>query len=141
MLLVLDTNIYLYAFATSEKPACKAIVNLLADFSDEFRLSIPRTIAEEVRRNLPHDVCREFFGFLADITSIDEDFFVPFELGVKYERMGLKEADAFIAAYAEWVGADVLVSENRHFLTKRSNLPFKILNAENCLKIIAASMQ
>ena len=33
---------------------------------------------------------------------------MPFELGVKYERMGLKEAGTFIAAYAEWVGLDVL---------------------------------
>jgi hypothetical protein len=75
------------------------------------------------------------------LTVIDEDFFVPFELGVKYERMGLKEADAFIAAYAEWVGADALVSENRHFLGLNPNLPFKIVNAEHCLKLINAPLQ
>ncbi len=67
---------------------------------------------------------------------IDEDFFVPFELGVRYELEGLKPADAFIAAYVEWTGADALVTENRHFLKRHSNFPFKVLNAESCLKLI-----
>lgn len=62
--------------------------------------------------------------------------FVSFELGVKYEIKGLKPADAFIAAYAEWVGADALVTENRHFLVRHSDLPFKVVTAEQCLKLI-----
>jgi hypothetical protein len=51
--------------------------------------------------------------------------------------MGLKEADALIAAYTEWAGADALVTENRHFLNKHPNLPFKVLTAEKCLKIMS----
>ena len=80
---------------------------------------------------------REFFVFISELTTIDEDFLVPFELGVKYEIRGLKMVDAFIAAYTEWVGADVLVTENRHFLKHDRDLPFKILTAEKCLKIIS----
>jgi uncharacterized protein (DUF2164 family) len=82
---------------------------------------------------------KEFHNFLKFInvfTTIDEDFLIPFELGAKYEIKGLKEADALIAAYTEWVGADVLVTENRHFLNHHSDLPFKILTAERCLKLI-----
>ena len=63
---------------------------------------------------------------------------MPFELGAKYESMGLKPADAFIAAYAEWVGANVLVTENRHFLTLYLDLPFRILPAEKSLKLLKA---
>ena len=70
------------------------------------------------------------------LTKIDEDTEVPFELGAKYETKGLKPADAFIAAYTEWVGADALVTENRHFLSLHSNLPFKVVTAETCLKLI-----
>lgn len=70
------------------------------------------------------------------MTSIDEDFVVPFELGTKYEARGLKPADAFIAAYTEWVGADALVTENRHFLTRQTDLPFRVLTAEQCLKLL-----
>lgn len=92
---------------------------------------------EEVRRNLPQNAFREFFEFISDLTIIDEDFLVPFELGVKYEIRGFKMADAFIAAYAEWVGADVLVTENRHFLKHNPDLPFKVLTADKCLKFIS----
>lgn len=49
------------------------------------------------------------------LDSNDEDIVVPFEIAFKYETKGLKPADAFIAAFTEWVGADVLVTENRHF--------------------------
>lgn len=65
------------------------------------------------------------------LTFIDEDAFVPFELGAKYEWKGLKPADAFIAAYVEWVGAEVLISENRHFLHRHADLPFRVMSADN----------
>ncbi len=136
MLLVLDTNIYLFAFATSKKPSCTTLINLLTSNPSKYKLRIPRTIVEEARRNLIPEVFREFFEFISELITIDEDMFVPFELGVKYEIKGLKPADAFIAAYAEWVGADALVTENRHFLNRHSDLPFKILNASKCLKLI-----
>jgi hypothetical protein len=42
-------------------------------------------------------------SFTASLTTIDENFVVPFETGFKYESIGLKPADAFIAAYAEWL--------------------------------------
>jgi len=58
---------------------------------------------------------------------------VPFELGAKYESLGLKPGDAFIAAYTEWTGADYLVTENRDFLALTA-LPFKIVRAEAFLK-------
>jgi len=99
-------------------------------------IRIPRTIFEEVRRNLSPEAFHEFNKFISALTIIDEDIVVPFEIAVKYEAKGLKPADAFIAAFTEWVGADVLVTENRHFLNKHSDLPFKILSAEECLNLI-----
>ena len=73
---------------------------------------------------------------IQDLVSVDEDFVVSFELGSKYEALGLKPADAFIAAYTEWTGADTLVTENRHFLTRRTDLPFQVLRAEQCVKLL-----
>ncbi len=139
MLLVLDTNIYIFAFTPPVKQqSCQSLIRLLASSPLEHQLRIPRTIAEEVRRNLVQSEFREFFEFISEFTIIDEDFFIPFELGARYERKGLKEADAFIAAYTEWVGADVLVTENRHFLNHQHDLPFKILTAEKCLSLISS---
>ncbi|HDH12894.1 MAG TPA: type II toxin-antitoxin system VapC family toxin [Nitrospirae bacterium] len=134
MRLVIDTNVFIYAFTTTTNPSCKSVINLIAESPDKFKLRIPRTIIEEVRRNMIPESFQEFFGFISEITSIDEDFFVPFEIAFRYERGGLKTADAFIAAYAEWVGADILVTENRHFLKHNPELPFKVLTADNCLK-------
>lgn len=92
-------------------------------------LRIARLIVNEVRINLHPKAFKEFILFLNGLTRIDEDFLIPFELGAKYEARGLKSADAFIAAYAEWAKADILVSENRHFLTRQKNLPFKVRSA------------
>jgi len=74
--------------------------------------------------------------FVTGLAEIDEDFVVPFDLGAKYEAFGFKEADAFISAYAEWVGADALVTENRHFLRRTDNLPFLVVTAEECLRLM-----
>ena len=88
---------------------------------------------EELRRNLSGEVFREVLALIQQVTIIDEDFLVPFELGAKYEQRGLKSADAFIAAYVEWVGADVLVSENRHFLHRHADLTFRVMSADTFL--------
>jgi len=141
LLLVLDSNEYIFGFGAFKKPACEALFNLITDVYPLHSISIPRLITEEVRRNLSPAEFSEFVGFIENLAVVDEDFVVPFELGSKYELHGLKPADAFIAAYVEWTGADALISENRHFLKQHSSLPFKILNAENCLKLIKASLQ
>jgi len=54
-----------------------------------------------------------------------EDWQVSYELGAKYQAMGFKAGDAFVAALGEWTDADYLITENRHFMD-RSRLPFKI---------------
>lgn len=102
-------------------------------------IRIPRLIVEEVRCHLTPEEFKEFIELIINLTTIDEDFIVPFELGVRYELEGLKPADAFIAAFVQWTGADILVTENRHFLSLHSNLPFKVVNAEDCLKLIKSS--
>lgn len=70
------------------------------------------------------------------MANVEEDYVVPFELGAKYEGLGLKPGDAFIAAYAEYVRAEFLVTENRHFLSRRSDLPFQVVTASECLKCL-----
>lgn len=136
MLLVLDTNEYVFAFGTSKKSSCKTLIAKLATSPSKYKLRISRLIVEEVKRNLVPELFREFIEFIPALTNIDEDIVVPFEIAFKYETKGFKPADAFIAAYTEWVGADVLVTENQHFLTRHLGLPFKVLTAEKCLKLI-----
>lgn len=136
MLLVLDSNEYIFAFGIFKKPSCEILLDTIIDTFPSHSIRIPRLIIEEVSRHLTPEEFKEFIEFITNLTTIDEDFVVPFELGVRYELEGLKPADAFIAAYVEWTGADALITENRHFLSHHSNLSFKILAAGDCLKLI-----
>jgi len=136
LVLVIDSNEYILAFGPSKELPSKSLLDLLLEKFPEHTLRIPRLTVEEVRRHLTPETFREFMGFISSFTSIDEDFLVPFELGAKYQSKGLKPADAFVGAYAEWVGADFLLTENRHFLSLHIDLPFRILPAEKCLKLL-----
>ncbi len=128
---------YIYSvLALYKVPACKKLIYEVIENRRLYTLRIPRTIVEEVRIYLSPEDFATFIRAINSLTTIDEDFFVPFELGVKYETRGFKMADAFIAAYAEWVGADILVTENRHFLKHNPELPFKVLTSDKCLKLI-----
>lgn len=136
MVLVLDSNEYVFSFGQFTKAPCVSLIGCLKTRHAEFKLRIPRLIVDEVRRNVSPQAFEKFIAFLKGRTTIDEDFFVPFELGAKYEARGLKPADSFIAAYAEWVGASFLITENRHFLMRQKNLPFKVRSAEQSLRLL-----
>lgn len=136
MLLVLDSNEYLFAVGIIRKLSCEHLLDLIIKQYPAHRIRISRLIINEIRRNLPPEIFGELVTSIQALVLIDEDLVVPFELGTKYEFAGLKSADALIAAYTEWVGAELLVSENRHFLTRRSDLPFKVLTAEQAVKLL-----
>ncbi len=140
MLLILDSNEYIFSFGSIRDPSCEKLLDTILEHAGKISIRLPRLITEEVRNNLTPEAFKEFILFVHTFTTIDEDKVIPFELGAKYEGKGLKPADSLIAAYAQWTGADFLVSENRHFLSRQSNLPFKVINAEHCFKFIKSSI-
>jgi len=136
LLFVIDSNVYIFGFGFVKVPPCSNLILTIIEKYNLHTLRISRRIVEEVRSHLSPEDFAKFIKVINILTKIDEDFVVPFEIAVKYEAKGFKPADAFIAAYTEWVGADALVTENRHFLSLHSNLPFKVVTAEKCLKLI-----
>jgi hypothetical protein len=134
MRLVLDANEYIFGLGPKRAPECEQLLQVAARHD----LRICRTIAREVLDNLPPDAHPRFFAYLSEavgvVPPIDEDFVIPFDLGMGYEAMGFKPADALIAAYVESVEADVLVSENRHFLARTVGLPFAVHDAKSFLE-------
>ena len=136
MLLVLDSNQYIFALGPSLRPACELLLEKLIFTAPAHRVRIPRLIIEEVKDNVSPENIKDFLGLLRLLTTIDEDTIVPFELGAQYEALGLKPSDAFIGSFTEFVGAEILVSENRHFLSRVASLPFRVLSAERCLKLL-----
>ena len=141
MLLILDSNEYIFALGAIRKETCERLIEEVAQRADAITVRVTRLIIDEVRNNLTPEAFKEFMILINKLTKVDEEFLIPFELGAKYEAKGFKPADALIAAFAEYVGADVLVSENRHFLLHASDLSFKILSAEKCLTFIRRSLK
>jgi predicted nucleic acid-binding protein len=135
-LFVIDSNEYIFSFAPSSEEKSRVLLNIIVGNPHLYAIRIPRTIFEEVKRNLTLEAFQEFNKLIVPLTNIDEDIVVPFEIVFKYESKGLKPADAFIAAYTEWTGANALVTENRHFLARQDDLPFKVLTAERCLRFL-----
>lgn len=56
------------------------------------------------------------------------------ELWLKYLNLGLPEEDAFIGAFAEWVSAKFVVSENKHFLHRLKSDAFEVVDASTMLQ-------
>ena len=123
----------------SKTPPAKNFFLTIAEKPSLYTLRISRAIVKEISSNLSLEDFRKFIRFINSLTTIDQDFLVPFELGAKYEAKGFKAADALIAAYTEWTGAEILVTENRHFLSRRKGLSFRILTAQNCCKLLSSS--
>jgi hypothetical protein len=58
----------------------------------------------------------------------------------EYQRLGLpSEADARIGAFAEWMKADFLVSENQRFLKELKTPAYQVIDAAEALRRIEAS--
>jgi hypothetical protein len=134
MRLVLDANECIFGLGPRRRRECERLLQVAARHD----VRIGRTIAREVMDNLPPDAHHRFYAYLGEavnlVPPIDEDYVIPFELGMGYEAMGLKPADALIAAYVESIEADVLVSENRHFLAKAVGMPFAVHDAKSFLE-------
>jgi predicted nucleic acid-binding protein len=136
LLLVLDSNIFIFGFGLVKDTTSKRLIFKIIEKYSLHPIRASRRIIEEVRQHLSPEDFVKFIRLINTLTTIDEDIVVPFEIAFRHEAKGFKPADAFIAAYTEWVGADVLVTENRHFLTRHIDLPFKVLTAEKCLNLI-----
>ena len=133
MQLVLDTNEYLFTFGPSPEKYSQELLELIASEPEIYRLRISRTIVEEIRRNVAPQDFKKIWAFLDALEiRVDEDWEIPFELGAKYEALGLKRGDAFIAAYTEWAGAKHLITENRDFMALH-RLAFEVIRAEKFL--------
>ena len=136
MLLVLDSNEYIFAFGAERKSSCENFLQEIVKESSNYILRIPRTTVEDVRKRISHQAFPEFLAFLrATKILVDEDELVPYEFGGKYLSRGLKPGDAFLAGYTEWIEADYLISENRKdFVNHPELFPFKVWTAEQFLK-------
>jgi hypothetical protein len=132
--LILDTNEFIFGLTGTKQSS----VDLL-DHLGALTIVIPAMVVREARANLQHryQLGKEFFRLVATgknftILWIDP----PQEIIEKHIALGFAEEDAAIAAAAEWVGAEFVISENRHFLQRKAGLSFLTIDAERALELL-----
>ena len=109
------------------------LAQLIPMLNPKLQLTIPLIVALEVTQNLFEiRQVQQFYSFF----RISEDASIvyeppPVELLQRYIKLGLREkGDAYIGAFAEWVGVDHLISDNRHFLRELKTDAFEVLDLQ-----------
>ena len=143
MRIVLDTNEYIFGLDREAEEVAPGrvldAIRILIEESKDFRLLLPEIIRKEVERNIPVDLEGDFYRFIYSSEKIEHYSMsdVPVELFEKYrDKKGLKEGDALIAAFAEFVKTDYLVSENRHIYRDLDIQEFTAVNAQEFLDVL-----
>ncbi len=128
MIIVLDSNEYINYL--SQKVL---LLDKIVSDGDNI-IHINETITKEVINNLSEPLIKNFYDFLFR-NNINVSYRkMPFSLFNKYKNLGLKKGDIAIAAFCDMIGAEYLISENRHFLKGIKNTKFKIVNVGQFLK-------
>ena len=134
MRICIDSCVFIHGLAQSD-PAAVRLLNLVGP---DLVLIVPRLVAQEVTRNLQNsEQIRRFYRLFRQGASafiVDEP--TPRRLVDEYTRKGLPEkADAFIGAFAEWMEARYLISDNRHFLRELETTAYKVMAAAEFLAL------
>ncbi len=115
MLICIDSNLFILGTTGADADA-----ETLMDILPELSVVVPRLVVVQTVRNLaPIGMDKQFFATIHQSTRFHiVDAPTPPELIEKYVALGLPaKADALIGAFAEWMEARYLVSDNRHFLS------------------------
>ncbi len=128
MRICIDSCVFIHGLAQDDPAA----VSLLDSIGPNLVLIVPRLVAQEVTRNLQNaEQIHRFYRLFRHSTFafiVDEP--TPRHLVDEYTRKGLPEkADAFIGAFAEWMEARYLISDNRHFLRELETTAHQVLDA------------
>lgn len=125
--LVLDSNEYIFYLNNKSND----ILRLLD--SQDTKIFLNDLIFEEVIRNITKEAIKYSINLLKNPKFEVIAHQIPENLTEKYKNLGLKKGDIVIAAFCEAVGADYLITENRHFLKSRKFGKFKVLSLKGFL--------
>lgn len=129
---VFDTNIWIFGLRrVPQIPVCAQLLEHL----NRLFIVLPRQILQELQANLSEDEIRILFRLLS---RIPHRLKINWEKAhqdtiAKYQRLGCRLGDAVIAAHLEELGIKILISENRNFLRKVKELPFRRISAAQAI--------
>ena len=130
MIIVLDSNEYVDYLEKKFEILNEILSN------EETIVYINEIIVKETSRNIGELKKKEFYSLLSRRTFIVHNQKIPFHMLQKYKKLGLKKGDIGIAAFCEYVKANYLITENRHFLMKAKFDKFKVLSIKEFLNKI-----
>ena len=126
MIIVIDSNEYIDCI--NKKTDITEILS-----NKGLIICVHNIIIKEVLDNLIESAKKEFYKLLFNNNIFVNDGILPLYLFEKYKKLGLKKGDIIIAAFCEYVEADYLITENRHFLKIKNFDRFNILNIKDFL--------
>ncbi|MEB3232023.1 MAG: type II toxin-antitoxin system VapC family toxin [Leptolyngbyaceae bacterium] len=133
----IDTNEFIFALRqTPSHPFCR---QLMFSKLSELNLYMPFQVLAELQRNLTAEEMRGIFFLLRQAKSVQWDYTLPdAKVVAKWKARGAKKGDAVISASLEVAGIRYLISENRHFLSEISDLPFQVLSSEAVIRVLGS---
>ena len=131
----LDTNVCIFAVTGDiDWPACEELVFERLPLLNVF---IPPQVLKELHHNLDDTEIRALLAAVRTARERRIEYWeAPNILIKKYEALGAKKGDALVAAELDIAGIRWLISENRHFLSEITDLPFTVITAADALAIL-----
>ena len=127
MRIVLDSNEYII-FLNKKSTALNELFE-----KEGIVIYVNGSIVKEVLRNVAETIKSKFYKILFKNKIEVNDKILPFYLFGKYKKIGLKKGDIAIAAFCEFIKADYLITENRHFLKEAKFKEFKVVAIKDFL--------
>jgi predicted nucleic acid-binding protein len=129
---LIDTNVWIFGLRRDEKsPDSARLLQKLGSFT----ALIPLQIIKELHLNLTDREMAEFYGLLNRFPNRSElNWEVPSNERIYfYRKAGCRKGDAIVAASAERLKADLIISNNRQFLQTVSGLSTDIMTPSQAL--------
>jgi len=125
--LVLDSNEYVFYFDNKNDILLK-LLNL-----PNIKIYLNSLIFREVLRNMRKESIKYLINLIKNPKFVTNSEKIPKSLIEKYKKLGLKKGDVVVAAFSEYVKADYLITENRHFLKAMKFDEFEVLGVKEFL--------
>lgn len=129
---LIDTNVWIFGLRRDENsPDSVRLLQKLGSFT----ALIPLQVIKELHLNLTDPEMAESYGLLNGFPNHAELNWeeTSFDRVAFYRESGCRKGDAIIAASAERLKADLIVSNNRQFLQTVSDLPAGIVTPSEAL--------
>lgn len=135
---LLDTNIWVFGLRREGSLRdCSVLLNEIGSFT----VVIPLQVLKELSLNLNEDEIKDFYRLVNQYPEGAELSWqsAPIDRVKFYEEWGCRKGDAVIAAHAEALAVDLIITENRQFLQTIKSLQFGVLKPADAIARLSSA--